>query len=102
MRSLVIVALALCAFSSQVHAGCTCQCVGGQMQPLCSRPSIYRAVLHGDMRPGRAFNRPNQSAEYPATGHNILPTGPGLRSVRKLPLATGLPIILNSALMTSP
>jgi hypothetical protein len=36
MRILVIVALALCAFSSRVHAGCTCQCVNGQMQPLCS------------------------------------------------------------------
>jgi hypothetical protein len=36
MRFLVIVALALCAFSSHVHAGCTCQCVDGQMQPLCS------------------------------------------------------------------
>ena len=36
MRILVIVALALCAFSSQVQAGCTCQCVNGQMQPLCS------------------------------------------------------------------
>jgi hypothetical protein len=36
MRFLVIVALALCAFSSHVHAGCTCQCVNGQMQPLCS------------------------------------------------------------------
>ena len=62
----------------------------------------YRAALHGDMRPGRAFNRPNQSAEYPATGHNILPTGPDLRPVWKLPLATGLPIILNSALMSQP
>jgi hypothetical protein len=40
--------------------------------------------------------RPNQSAEGPRTGHNILPTGPDLRPVRKLPLATGLPIILNS------
>ena len=69
--------------------------------PLQQHPR-YRAVLHGDMRPGRAFNRPNQSAEDPATGHNILPTGPDLRPVRKLPLATGLPIILNSALMTSP
>jgi len=36
MRILVIVALALCAFSSQVQAGCTCQCVNGKMQPLCS------------------------------------------------------------------
>src|SRR5262245_28758123 len=36
MRILVIVALALCAFSSQVQAGCTCQCVNGQMQSLCS------------------------------------------------------------------
>ena len=60
--------------------------------PLQQHPR-YRATLHGDMRPGRAFNRPNQSAEYPATGHNILPTGPDLRPVRKLPLATGLPLI---------
>jgi hypothetical protein len=37
-----------------------------------------------------------QSANDPATGHDILPTGPDLRPVRKLPLATGLPIILNS------
>ena len=36
MRILVIMAFALCAFSSQVQAGCTCQCVDGQMQPLCS------------------------------------------------------------------
>jgi hypothetical protein len=36
MRILIIVALALCAFSSQLQAGCTCQCVNGQMQPLCS------------------------------------------------------------------
>jgi hypothetical protein len=63
--------------------------------PLQQHPR-YRAPLHGDVRPGRAFNRPNQSAEDPATGHNILPTGPDLRPVRKLPLATGLPIILNS------
>jgi hypothetical protein len=63
--------------------------------PLQQRPR-YRAALHGDMRPGRAFNRPNQSADDPATGHDILPTGPDLRPVRKLPLATGLPMILNS------
>jgi hypothetical protein len=50
----------------------------------------YRAALHGDMRPDRAFNRPNQSANDPATGHNILPTGPDLRPVRELPMATGL------------
>ena len=36
MKILVIVALALCAFSSQAQAGCTCHCVNGQMQPLCS------------------------------------------------------------------
>jgi hypothetical protein len=63
--------------------------------PLQQRPR-YRAVLHGDMRPSSAFNRANQSADDPATRHDILPTGPDLRSVRKLPLATGLPIILNS------
>jgi hypothetical protein len=63
--------------------------------PLQQHPR-YRAALHGDMRPGRAFIRPNQSAEDPATGHNILPTSPDLRPVRKLPLATGLPVILNS------
>jgi len=67
--------------------------------PLQQHPR-YRAVLHGDMRSGRAFNRPNQSAA--ATGHNILPTGPDLRPVRKLPLAIGLPIILSSALMSQP
>jgi hypothetical protein len=38
----------------------------------------YRPALHGDMRPGRAFNHPNQSADDPATGHDILPTGPDL------------------------
>jgi hypothetical protein len=63
--------------------------------PLQQRPR-YRAVLHGDMRPSSAFNRANQSADDPATRHDILPTGPDLRPVRKLPLATGLPIILNS------
>jgi hypothetical protein len=62
--------------------------------PLQQHPR-YRPALHGDMRPGRAFNRPNQSADDPATRHDILPTGPDLRPVRKLPLATGLPIILN-------
>ena len=54
--------------------------------PLQQHPR-YRAALHGDMRPGRAFNRPNQSAEYPATGHNILPTGPGFAT--SLEIAAG-------------
>ena len=36
--------------------------------PLQQHPR-YRAAVHGDMRPGRAFNRPNQSAENPAPGH---------------------------------
>jgi hypothetical protein len=39
--------------------------------PLQQHPR-YRTDLHGDMRPGRAFSRPNQSAEVPGTGHNIL------------------------------
>src|SRR5262245_31907676 len=50
----------------------------------------YRAALHGDMRAGRAFNRPNQSANDPATGHNILPTGPGLLPFRELQVTAGL------------
>jgi hypothetical protein len=50
----------------------------------------YRAALHGDMRPGRAFNRSNQSADDPATGHDVLPTGSDLRPVWELPMATGL------------
>jgi hypothetical protein len=33
---IIVAALVLCALSSQVQAGCTCQCVNGQMQPLCS------------------------------------------------------------------
>ena len=57
--------------------------------PLRQRPR-YRAALHGDMRPGRAFNRSNQSADDPATGHDVLPTGPDLRPVWELPMATGL------------
>jgi hypothetical protein len=57
--------------------------------PLQQRPR-YRAALHGNMRPGCAFNRPNQSADDPATGHDILPTGPDLRPVWELPMATGL------------
>jgi hypothetical protein len=57
--------------------------------PLQQRPR-YRAALHGNMRPGCAFNRPNQSADDPATGHDILPTGPDLRPVWELPMATSL------------
>ena len=95
MRILVIVALALCVFSSQAQCWMHLPMRRwADATPLQQYPR-YRAALHGDMRPGRAFNRP------PATGRNILPTGPDLRPVRKLPLATGLPIILKSALMTS-
>jgi hypothetical protein len=57
--------------------------------PLQQRPR-YPAALHGDMRPGCAVNRPNQSADDPARGHDILSTGPDLRPVRELPMATGL------------
>src|SRR5262245_50208498 len=74
---------------------CTLDVPANALMGRCN-PSRCRAALHGDMRPGCAFNRPNQSADDPATGHDILPTGPDLRPVRKLPLATGLPIILNS------
>ena len=92
---LVIVALALCAFTAGAGWMYLPMRRWEDATPLQQHPR-YRAALHGDMRPGRAFNRPNQSAEDFATGHNILPTGPDLRPVRKLPLATGLPIILNS------
>src|SRR5262249_7499583 len=64
--------------------------------PLQQRPR-YRAALHGDMRPGCAFNRPNQSANDPTPGHNILSTGPDLRPVRELPMATGLQVRGESA-----
>jgi hypothetical protein len=58
MRMLVIVALALCAFSSQVQAGCTCQCVNGQMQPLCS--SALRRSLSPRSFPQAHFSSPRE------------------------------------------
>jgi hypothetical protein len=54
MRVLVIVALALCAFSSQVQAGCTCQCVNGQMQPLCSSALDIAPPCMGPVAPSIA------------------------------------------------
>jgi hypothetical protein len=68
MRFLIIVALALCAFSSQVQAGCTCQCVNGQMQPSLdiAPPCMGKC---GPVAPSIA----------PATGHDVLPPGPDLR-----------------------
>jgi hypothetical protein len=35
-RNALVLAFEVGAFSSQVQAGCTCQCINGQMQPLCS------------------------------------------------------------------
>ena len=68
---LVIVALALCAFTAGAGWMYLPMRRWADATPLQQHPR-YRAALHGDMRPGRAFNRPNQSAEDLATGHNIL------------------------------
>src|SRR5262245_24869793 len=43
-----------------------------------------------------ALDRTHQPSEYPANWDLAMPSGPDLRPVRQLPLARGLPLILNS------
>jgi hypothetical protein len=68
MRILVIVALALCAFSSQMHARCTCQCVDGQTQPLCSSTLDIAPTCMGICGPVAPSIAPINPARIPPLG----------------------------------
>src|SRR5262249_20485410 len=70
--------LVLARVNAEGEAGMSLQMRKGEDAPPLQQRPRYRAALKGGMRPGRAFNPPNKPANNPATGHNILPTGPDL------------------------
>jgi len=87
---IIVAALVLCALSSQVQAGCTCQCVNGQMQPLCSSALDIAPPCIGICGPVAPSIAPINPPTIPPLGHHIVPPSTNLRPVRKLPLATSL------------
>jgi hypothetical protein len=108
MRILVIVALALCAFSSQVQARCTCQCVDGQTQALCSttldisrRPAWGYAARSRLQSPQSIRRESRHWAQHPADRSRFA-TSPeiaaGNRSADNFELGTDGPTITKEQL----
>ena len=61
------------ALTSQAQAGCTCQCVNGRMQPLCSSSLDLSHVSAGDLSYYVAIDCPHKPANNSSARHHIVP-----------------------------
>ena len=93
MKGILMIAYAIIGLASPAQAGCTCQCVERADAPLCSSALDLPAICPPTVCHRLALDPTHQPAEHPANWDLAMPSGADLRPVRKLQLATGLPII---------
>jgi hypothetical protein len=73
---LTIALLTFCigfALTSQARAECTCQCVNGRMQPLCSSSLDLPPICPPAICPIISPSRPHKPANNSSARHHIVP-----------------------------
>ena len=83
--------------TERADAGCICQCVDGQMQPLCQSSIDVAPVCPAAVCPSRARRSRRSTCDHSTDRHVAMSSGTRVRHVRKLPVATGLPIASRKA-----